>query len=166
MTAEMGEYAVGAYLRVVIGCDVIDYNVRRIEGGMEGLDEIDVIGLHFEEKTAYLCEVTTHIRGLNYGSNEETVERVKRKYRKLREYAKIYLSDFPTQHYMFWSPIVPVGYITENLKKIRGLELILNEEYTARINELREEAKIMSNDAVNPFFRVLQILERLRGRIK
>ena len=86
MTTEIGEYVVGAYLRIVMGCDVIDYNVRRIEGGIEELDEIDVIGLHYEGKIAYLCEVTTHIRGLSYGSNKETVAKIKLKCQKLREY--------------------------------------------------------------------------------
>ena len=28
MKTEMGEYIVGAYLKLVEGCDVVDYNVR------------------------------------------------------------------------------------------------------------------------------------------
>ena len=162
MTAEMGEYAVGAYLRIIKGCEFIDYNVRRIEGGMRGLDELDVIGLDFDNKTTYLCEVTTHIRGLLYKDNKTTVARIKQKYQKQKEYAKEYLADFPSRHFMFWSPVVPKGYITEELGKIKGLELVINSEYTSCVNELRQMAKIMSNDTVNPFFQVLQILERLR----
>ena len=67
MKTEMGEYLVGAYLRIIKGCDFIDYNVRRPGGGMSGLDELDVIGLDFKDRTAYLCEVTTHLDGLLIG---------------------------------------------------------------------------------------------------
>ncbi len=162
MSAEMGEYAVGAYLKIINGCDFVDYNVRRPEGGLAGLDELDVIGLDFKNKVAYLCEVMTHIRGLLYKDNRTTVERIKRKYEKQQKYAKDCLPDFPSCHFMFWSPVVPEGYITQNLQKNKGLELIINGEYTSRINELRQKAKKMKNDTGNTFFRVLQILEHLR----
>lgn len=162
MTAEMGEYAVGAYLKIINGCDFVDYNVRRPGGGLAGLDELDVIGLDFKNKVAYLCEVTTHITGLLYIDNATTVRRVKQKYEKQRKYAEDYLKDFPSRHFMFWSPVVPQGYLTEEFHKINGLELVINEEYTTRIRELRLKAKEMANDTGNPFFRVLQILEHLR----
>ena len=77
MATDVGEYLVGAYLKLIRGCDFVDYNVRPPGGGMEGLKELDVVGIHFESRTAYLCEVTTHIRGLLYRNNVETVERVK-----------------------------------------------------------------------------------------
>jgi hypothetical protein len=162
MTAEMGEYAVGAYLKIINGCDFVDYNVRRPGGGLAGLDELDVIGLDFKNKVAYLCEVTTHITGLLYVDNATTVKRVKQKYEKQRKYAEDHLKDFPSHHFMFWSPVVPRGYLTQGLQKINGLELVINEKYTARIGELRLKAKEMANDTGNPFFRVLQILEHLR----
>jgi len=162
MNTEMGEYAVGAYLKIVNGCDFIDYNVRRPGGGLAGLDELDVIGLNFKKKVAYLCEVTTHIRGLLYIDNATTVRRIKQKYEKQRKYAEDYLSDFPLRHFMFWSPVVPQGYITDQLQQIGGLELVINQEYSTRIDELRQRAKKMENDTGNPFFRVLQILEHLR----
>ena len=162
MSTEMGEYAVGAYLKIVNGCDFVDYNVRRPGGGLSGLEELDVIGLDFRKKVAYLCEVTNHITGLLYVNNATTVYKVKKKYENLQRYAKDYLKDFPTSYFMFWSPVVPRGYITQELQKIKGLELVINEEYTTRINELRNKAREMANDTGNPFFRVLQILERLR----
>ena len=40
-------YIVGAYLKLIEGCDVIDYNVRPPGGGMAGLSELDVVGLDF-----------------------------------------------------------------------------------------------------------------------
>jgi hypothetical protein len=162
MSVEMGEYVVGAYLKIINGCDFIDYNVRRPGGGLAGLDELDVIGLDFKNKVAYLCEVTTHIRGLLYKDNRTTVERIKKKHEKQQKYAKDYLPDFPSPRFMFWSPVVPEGYITQNLQKNTELELIINEEYTSRINELRRKAKKLKNDTGNPFFRALQILEHLR----
>jgi hypothetical protein len=161
MASEIGEYIVGAYLRIILGCEFISYNVRRLEGSTRGLNEIDVIGLDLDNNTAYLCEVTTHIRGLLYKDNQTTIERIKKKYKNLKDYAKEYLPHFEI-HYMFWSPIVSEGYLTDNLINIKGLELIINSDYTKCVNELRERAKIMSNDSCNPFFRTLQILERLK----
>jgi len=162
MSTEMGEYIVGAYLKLFLNCEFIIYNVRRQEGGLRGLNEIDVIGLDLDNKIAYICEVTTHIRGLLYKNNVETVERVKKKYQIQRKYAREYLQDFGEHHFMFWSPIVPEGYITEGLRKIRGLELVINKEYSACVDELKKKAKEMSNDIGNPFFRILQVLMRLK----
>jgi len=159
----IGEYIVGAYLKVIKQCDFIDYNVRPPGGGLKGLNELDVVGLDFKKKVAYLCEVTTHIRGLLYGKgNEDSIKRIKKKYRKQKEYAKKYLSSFTDRHFMFWSPVVPVGYLTKELSKIKRLELIINKQYTDCIDELTEEAKKRTYNVGNPFFRTLQILEHLR----
>ncbi|MFQ6008390.1 MAG: hypothetical protein ACE5K8_05485 [Candidatus Zixiibacteriota bacterium] len=162
MQTGVGEYIVGAYLKLIKECSVVDYNVRAPGGGMKGLRGLDVVGLHFETKTAYLCEVTTHITGLLYKNNQTTVARIKQKHEFQIAYASQYLSDFPTRHYMYWSPVVPKGYITENLGRISGLELIINEEYTRCIEELRKLAKKITCDVGNPFFRTLQILEHIR----
>ena len=70
MATEVGEYIVGAYLRFIEKCDVVDYGVRTPGGGLKGLNELDVIGLSFKSSTAFLCEVTTHIRGTLYGNND------------------------------------------------------------------------------------------------
>ena len=37
MNTEMGEYLVGAYLKLINKCDIIDYNARRPGGRMPGL---------------------------------------------------------------------------------------------------------------------------------
>lgn len=162
MQTNIGEYIVGAYLRIIKGCDIIDYNARPPEEGLRGLEELDVIGLDFQKKTAYLCEAATHIRGTLYRDNKTTVEKIKKKFERQKAYAKKYLPDFPNCYYMFWAPVVSRGYITKNLEKLSGLELMINENYTHCIDELREKAKIMTNDIGNPFFRTLQILEHLR----
>jgi hypothetical protein len=159
---EIGEYLVGAYLQLVEKCDVVDYNVRPPGGGIEGLGELDVIGFNFKTNTAFLCEVTTHIRGLLYKNNLETVARIGRKHKRQQQYAKKYLRKFDPIRYQFWSPVVAKGYVTENLAKIDTLELILNREYKRRVLELQRLAGEETHDARNPVFRVLQILEHMR----
>ncbi|MFC1719914.1 hypothetical protein ACFL00_02085 [Pseudomonadota bacterium] len=163
MLTEIGEYIVGAYLQLIEECDFIDYNVRPPGGGLKGLGELDVIALNFKSNTAYLCEVTTHIRGLLYVNNQETVARIKRKHKRQKEYAETYLKNFKTHKFMLWSPVVPMGYITEHLAEIDGLEIIINGEYKRRIEQLRTLAKQSTHDAKNPFFRMLQIVEHMRG---
>jgi len=154
---------VGAYLKIIEGCDFVTYNVRPPGGGVRGLEELDVVGLNFKTKTAYVCEVTTHIRGLLYKDNKTSVERIKKKHQRQRKYARYQLKEFAEVRFMFWSPVVPVGYQTERLAKIRGLELVVNETYTEKIRALQEKAKKLTNDEGNPAFRVLQILEHVRG---
>ncbi len=48
------------------------------------------------------------------------------------------------------------------LKTVSGMEIIVNDDYSGKAQELREKARIMAGDTGNPFFRVLQILEHLR----
>ena len=163
MLTDIGEYIVGAYLQLILECDVIDYNVRPPGGGVHGLAEFDVIGFDFKNNTAYLCEVTTHIRGLSYINNKATVERITEKHNKQKWYADNYLSkNFQSRRFMFWSPVVPRGYITQELAKIPDLELVINGEYKKKIAELRMLASQTTHDARNPFFRMLQFLEHLR----
>ena len=132
MATEMGEYLVGAYLKLVEGCDFVDYGVRTPGGGIAGLNELDVVGIKFAENKAYLCEVTTHVRGLLYSNNQETIQRIKRKHGNQRQYADMHLENFDPE-FMFWSPNVPKGYLTTNLEEIGSLKLIINGEYKARI---------------------------------
>jgi len=159
---DIGEFIVGAYLKIILECDFVDYNVRPPGGGLSGLEELDVVGLDFKNKSAYLCEATTHIRGVLYKNNEETVRRILKKFNRQKKYAKEQLKDFPDRHYMLWSPVVPRGFITENLEKQKDLELIINEKYSVCVKQLREKARELTNDTGNPFFRMLQILEHLR----
>lgn len=163
MLTDIGEYFVGAYLQLCEECDVVDYNVRPPGGGLAGLGELGVLGFNFKTNSVFLCEVTTHIRGLLYVNNKETVERIAEKHERQKEYAKEFLNKFESVHYQFWSPVVPKGYKTENLAKIAGLELIINGEYKKRIERLQEKAAIETYDARNPVFRVLQILAHLQN---
>ncbi len=163
MLTDVGEYLVGAYLKLELACDVVDYNVRPPGGGKAGLHELDVVGYDFANKRAYLCEVTTHIRGLLYGGgNKNTVDVVRAKHQRQRDYAASRLRHFGDIRYHFWSPYVPVGYLTSELKKIEGLELFINARYRTCVEQLRSRAKREKHDAMNPVFRVLQILEAMR----
>ena len=163
MLTDVGEYIVGAYLKVRLKCDFVDYNVRSPGGGLEGLGEIDVVGVDFKVDTAYLCEVTTHIQGLLYGGgNEATIERIRKKHERQKAYAAQYLDNFKHVRFMFWSPVVPKGYLTEHLASIEDLELFINGQHKRCIQELRDRAKKETANAGNPFFRTLQILEHLR----
>ncbi|GIK40023.1 MAG: hypothetical protein BroJett011_38560 [Chloroflexota bacterium] len=162
MNTDIGEYIVGAYLKLIEKCDIIDYNARIPGGGLAGLNELDVIGLDFKSEIAYLCEVTTHIRGTLYIDGPHTVERIRKKHERQKVYAEKYLDNFKTHRFMFWSPYVPEGYITHHLSQIEELELIINRRYTGCIEELRALARTTTHDTNNPFFRALQILEHLR----
>lgn len=163
MRADMGEQIVGAYLKVIEECDVVSYNVRPKGGGLKGLGELDVVGLRFSDETAFLCECTTHIQGMLYGSvTKDTIAKLKAKAERQIEYAETHLQNFPTRRYMFWSPVVSPK-VAALLSEIEGIELIINQGYTARINELRAAARQRANDENNDAFRLLQILERLRS---
>ena len=77
----MGEFLVGAYLKLVLGCGVVDYNARPPGGGLAGLGELDVVGFDFAKRKAYLCEVTTHLGGLLIGPNaDNTINKLKSKH--------------------------------------------------------------------------------------
>jgi hypothetical protein len=161
MATEMGEYIVGAYLKLVLECDVVDYNARPPGGGLKGLGELDVIGFSFGKRIAYLCEVTTHLDGLLIGANATaTIQKLADKHVRQRAYANEYLNDFE-HRFMFWSPVVRPGLVPP-LKQLSGFELFINEQYAAAVDRLREKARNSTADANNPAFRVLQILEHLR----
>src|SRR3954468_19997332 len=106
MATEMGEYIVGAYLKLVLECDVVDYNARPPGGGLQGLGELDVIGFSFGKRIVYLCEVTTHLDGLQIGTDgAATIQKLTAKHERQRAYAERYLAEFK-HHFMFWSPRV------------------------------------------------------------
>jgi len=61
---EIGELFVGAYLRVIKQCPIVQYNVHDPRVGGQG--EIDVLGIDHVNKTLYACEVATHLDGAHY----------------------------------------------------------------------------------------------------
>lgn len=163
MPTEMGEYLVGAYLKLILKCSVVDYNARPAGGGIQGLGELDVIGFDFINRNVYLCEVTTHLNGLLIGGGiDNTITKLAAKHARQREYAArhLHLPDFKA-HFMFWSPVVG-PHLARRLKEI-GFKLFINGTYGNAIEEVRRKARASTSDANNPAFRVLQILEHLRA---
>lgn len=166
MPNEIGELLVGAYLKVITGCELVSYNVRPLGGGQH---EIDVIGLHFNPMTAYLCEVSTHLSGLLYGNgNAATLQRIRQKVEYMNRYAS---KNLPTtfQHtVMFWAPYVPQGALTAGLQALADelgfLDLVINGTYATWINSLLVEAAQQPPAATeNDAFRLLQLLQHLRN---
>lgn len=162
MRAEMGEQIVGAYLKIVLECDVVSYNVRPKGGGMKGLGELDVVGLRFIDQTAFVCECATHLAGLEYGQGAaHSIGKIAQKTQRQQEYSETHLQPFPNRHFMFWSPVVPKA-IAAQLAGIEGLELVVNLDYSECVTKLRHAARTRMNDENNDAFRLLQILEHLR----
>ena len=175
---EIGEELVGAWLRMIAECDFVQYNVplRDKQG------EIDVVGLNLANETAYICEVATHLGGLQYvkDSRPDNVNRLTAKFQSDVDYARRYLQDFHHQ-FMLWTPIVRLPRSEsakynqfEDLRSISrnlwdshqvDVEMLINEMYQARLNELREAAGRETAASEYPVFRLLQIFEHLERHV-
>jgi hypothetical protein len=73
--------------------------------------------------------------------------------------------------FQLWSPYIPKGHLTDGLETLsteyegetgHKIEMLVNEEYTERINGLREKAGEDKKKYGTPAFRFLQILENMR----
>jgi hypothetical protein len=186
-----GELIVGAYHRVINGCELISYNQRSQEQGNQM--ELDVLAINSEDgqQTVYACEVITHINGMLYTGSpstdrwsdfgnenyQRTLERVWNKFEVDFEYVTEVFDTADTYSFQLWSPVVPEGYRTRGLEVLGPeledtlgtrtdvdfeVELVYNEEYTDRIKTLRQKAEDDSGDIGNLAFRFFQILENLR----
>lgn len=164
MKVNIGEYVAGAYLQIIKKCEIVTYNVKNSSKGIKGMNEFDVLALDLTNSEAYLCEISTHLNGFNYGKgNKDTIKKLNNKFINLQEYAKSTLSDFDV-HYMFWAPHVPKGYLTQEIEQLeaKGLEAIINSKYTECVKQLKKEAETSTKDYENPFYLSLQILEHLK----
>ncbi|WP_302082235.1 hypothetical protein [Salinibaculum rarum] len=176
-----GELLVGAYLKLVEECELVTYNQRSASHGDQ--IEVDVIGMSpGTENEVFVCEVSTHLGGLNYsrrveserwadyGSYQSSLATLERKF----DADDAYVTDIfeSAEHYRFqlWSPVVR-GKLVDGLNELVGefdaktdreLELIINEAYTERIDELRQKASESTKQHGELGFRLLQILEHLR----
>lgn len=177
---EVGEELVGAWLRLVAECDFVQYNVplRDKQG------EIDVIGLNLSTQTAYVCEVATHTGGLFYTGKDgrpDNVAKLSQKFQSDVEYARNYLSGL-THRFMLWSPIVQLPKsettvhnqfrdlidIQHNLQSSHQakIEMVINELYLERVEELRHKATVETAASAYPVFRLLQILHNLEHHVE
>jgi hypothetical protein len=187
---ESGELLVGSYLRLVEECELVTYNQRSQEQGNQL--EIDVIGVDNTDdgdQVVYTCEVVTHIDGLHYSGTpntdrweeygnddyQHTLERLWRKFNTDRKYVMELFDSADSYVFQFWSPVVRGNrdekYLLTGLYDLADefeeetdaeLELVINEEYSERIEALRRRAGQTEKDYGELGFRILQILEHLR----
>ncbi len=169
-----GEQLVGQYLKEIKNCDFVEFNLqtKKVQG------EIDVVGINSSEKIVYICEVATHLGGLQYvkDNQPDNVRRFVNKFEKDIDYANNNFRGFK-KVFMLWTPIIrkPKKETKHNqlrdLKEIEEhfkekydiqLEIIYNEEYYECINQLRKVAKRTTHAMASPIMRFLQIEEKLK----
>jgi hypothetical protein len=156
---DIGESLVGAYMRQVRGCHTVAFNIH-----LPQQVELDVVGVAngTDGVEVWLAEVTIHLDGLNYagGTNAQTVDVVAKKVAAARRYAGHVHRDIkPTIE--LWSPVVPSGLVSA-LANV-DIDLIINDGFTARVNELACLAKDHTSLTGDDAHRFLQILTHLRG---
>ena len=149
--------------------------------------EIDVIGINsqYHEQVIHVCEVVTRIDGMNYDSTlsdgwwnkygssryQYTLEKLWRRFNADQECITNVFDDADVYIFEIWSPNVPKGILTDRLAELNerfeskhghDVELVINEDYTARVEELQERAARDMKAYTEPAFRLLQILGNLR----
>ncbi len=155
---DLGESIVGAYFRHVRKCHTVAFN--QFLPHQQG--EIDVIGLAElgGRQEVWMAEVAVHIKGLNYGDPAATAAKIGKKVAAARAHAlEVYRDDDPVVE--FWSPNVPPGMAS--LLSAVDVRLVINEEFTDRVNVLAAIAAKTAKTYGDPAFRFLQILTHLRG---
>jgi hypothetical protein len=174
-----GERLVGDYLRYIKNCDFVDFNVYTTE--TQG--EIDVFGYATATRRAYICEVVTHLGGIQYVNvkiaRPDTAGRLIRKFIKDIDYGRRAFPKLDVE-YMLWSPVVRrsrqgVQYDQfEHLRQIEdevrartgvSLMLVINEAYARAIDELRTFARKETKELKSPIMRFLQIEEWCRKNV-
>jgi len=171
-----GETIVGECLRWVNGCNFVDYNIKT--GKKQG--EIDVIGLNFSQKRAYVCEVATHMQtGLNYvdpkTGESDNVNRFLKKFSKDIEYAR---GAFPGYGltFMLWVPLVKINQtgmvnqqrdiesIVSSVKSSHAadIKVVSNLEYYSYLEKLVAVARKEKKEMMSPIMRFLQVHQKLK----
>lgn len=187
--ARLGELIVGAYLRIIRGCEIVSYNQRSEEAGDQM--EMDVLGIRSEDgqQTVYGCEVITHLNGMRYSgtpdtdeweefgneTHQNTIERIWKKFNEDYRLITKTFDDADEYELEVWSPVVPEGNRTEGLEELRRRfekehenpqirpKIIINGEYSDRVEKLQERASETEKRYEEPAFRFLQILEHRRS---
>jgi hypothetical protein len=175
----LGERLVGDYLRYVKKCDFVDFNVYTL--ATQG--EIDVIGVSNLHKTAFICEVVTHLTtGIQYTKNArpDTADRLIKKFTKDIQYGKEAFAGWSVQ-YMLWSPVVKrsngnpiydqfshLKRMTDEILTTTGVQvtLVVNKDYVDAIDKLREFAAAETKELKSPIMRFLQIDQWSRKNLK
>jgi hypothetical protein len=160
---------VGAYLKLVEECEIVAYGQHSPVAGEQ--TEVDVIGIQpAGERAVITCEVATHLGGLGYGNSDENRDRVAAKFRNAEQYVDLVFGPSESHRFQFWSPNVPNASATKletvatefRERTDSELELIVNDDYADRIDDLRDVAGSTVSQRNELAFRFLQILEHLR----
>lgn len=155
---DLGESLVGAYMRQVRGCHTVAFNtfLPTAQG------EIDVVGVANGGAgvEVWMAEVAIHLDSLNYGGYPRTVAKIAKKVAAARTYSALVYRDL-TPAVELWSPVVPIGLVAA-LSKV-DVDLVVNDEFTMRVNELAGIAAKSTKTTGDDAFRFLQLLTHLRG---
>lgn len=172
-----GEELVGEYLKHILGCEFVEYNLMTPD--VQG--EIDVIGIDVDKRKLFVCEVATHLQGLQYTKRRngktgpDNVDRFIKKFGKNIPYAEKYFADYDTR-FMIWSPVVRIAgpnaqhnpmadlqEVVTTMEQQTGyrIEPIVNENYQRCLDELREFARNETKELKSPIMRMIQIQEHL-----
>jgi len=195
MSSQWGELLVGAYHQRVTGCEVVSYNHRSEEQGDQLEADVNAINsdIDTDTQTVFACEVVTHMDGKLYSGdmpdpdrweefgnkdNQYSLEKLWTKFSNEHRYVKNTFEGADEYVFQFWSPVVSGwkrgGYLINGLQKLASdfeqetgceLELVINQDYTDRVNRLQDEAEGDTSDYGSPAFRFLQILENFKGVI-
>lgn len=176
---DIGELVVGAWLTQVEGYDFVVYNQRPgrdlpesvapkgLAGVSARLGELDVIGLHTPKRQSYLAECTTHLGGLLYsGGADGAVKKLKQKFAVSSAYAQVLEERTELRPTLsLWSPKVPKA-VLERVPELeaaanRPIEIVANDLYTDRVNQLIDAAGRRTTTTGNDFYRTLQLLTHL-----
>lgn len=177
----IGETLVGDYLKVILGCDFVEYNLYTPD--VQG--EIDVVGINAKDKKIYICEVATHlVTGLQYvcpkNKTPDNIGRFVKKFTKNINYANKYFSEYE-KRFMLWSPIVKNQKTgakfnqTDDITEIKRqmfekyqveIEIFSNAEYMECLKKLRHYAGTETKELKSPVLRLFQIEEKLTKHLK
>lgn len=157
----------GAYLRYGEECDFVVYGTQTEKQG-----EIDVIGFKVEERQVWMCEVATHLDGLQYdsGGAAATLKKVRMKVERAVAFGdRMFIGQ--ERRFEWWSPKVGPS-LARGLEEVAAelsssetaIDFVVNDEYAKRVALLFEKARMGTKATPEPFFRSLQILTHLTGK--
>ena len=141
--------------------------------------------LSLDGQRIFACEVVTHLDGqlysrtpssdewVDYGNDsyQYSLERISEKFERILHYLEVVFDDLSLAEIHLWSPYVSEGYQTDGLAEVVdrtegehgiSVQLVINDDYTDRIDTLRDTARSSSKDYSETGFRYLQILEGMR----
>jgi hypothetical protein len=171
MSEEIGENLVGAYLRHVLGCELLLFNTCL----PSDQGEIDVIGIRLgPPRDVYFAEVSSNLDGMLYGNgngngNKDTGQKVRDQLLRAQRFAKEKFHG-DQHHFQIWSPKVAKGALTEEFATIAAefaardvrLTFMVNGAYGDAVQELIGVARSSRASTSDPAFWLLQVLSTVQ----